>query len=178
MGLKKSPFLIAAAAKVAFEKPGNILLFAILSIMILAVLIAVPTVTIPGNDFAHQLSLLKTSDMLLLITLASLTSLSIIFHLYIRHFKGPESDIKIAGQTGISFTFGIIASIFGTATCGVCVASIFGFLGFGAVLFLISYRFYIVGFAIILTLISLHYLSLRVLNACEECNRVAKDVKR
>lgn len=141
------------------------------------ILIAVPAKTIPGNNFFFQLSLLSTFDLILMFILSAATSLSVIFHLYIRYFKSPH-DLKITGQMGISFISGIIASIFGTATCAVCVASIFGFLGFGAVLFLISFRFYIVGFAIILTLISLHYLSLRVLDACEECRVRSPKIKK
>lgn len=172
MGLKKSPFLIAAAAKVAFEKPGNILLFAALAILFMTVLIAVPAGTIPGNNFFLQLALLRPIDLLLLFTLSAANSLSVIFHLYIRHFAGPKSDLKLTGQTGVSIISGLIASIFGTATCAVCVSTLFGFLGFGTVLLLLKFRIYLVSAAIILTIISLHFLAKKVLGVCEACNHV------
>ena len=170
MDLNRSPRLIIAAVKVAFEKPGNILLFAALVILLMIILIAVPATTVPGNNFRLQASLMSTAELLLLMTLSALTALSIIFHLYVRHFKGPETDLKLSGQTGASLISGLIASIFGTATCAVCVSTLFGFLGFGAVLFLVKYRLLIVTAAIVLSLISLHRLSARVLDACEECH--------
>lgn len=141
-----------------------------LSISFYILLIAFPAKTIPGNNFSFQLSLMRMSDHLLLAFLSFLTGLNLTFHLYLfKRKKGNFSPVKTASDSFLGIFSGLIASVFGTATCGACVATIFGYFGFGVVLFLLTWRLYIVGLAILLSLISLYYLSLKITNECTTC---------
>lgn len=141
-----------------------------LTFVIFWLLIYIPVRTIPGNDFAFQLSLLAPKDHILLITLSVLTALSIIMNVYVlRHKPTIQTGLSMTGQGGTGLISGIIGSVFGTATCASCVASILGFLGIGGVLFLLQYRTWITTASIILILVSLYFTSRKILGICESC---------
>lgn len=144
--------------------------FIVLSTSFYMLLIAFPAKTIPGNSFLFQLSLMRSTDHLLLMFLSFLTGLNLTFHLYLFKRKRENfAPIKTTSDSFLGIFSGLVASVFGTATCGVCVATIFGYFGFGVVLFLLTWRLYIVGFAILLSLISLYYLSRKITNECKIC---------
>ena len=144
--------------------------FLILGASLFWIFVSIPTKTIPGNTLAFQLSILTRSDYFLLITLSALTSLAAVMNFYIlaNKFTGRTSA-TLAGQTGIGGISGLIAAIFGTATCSLCVASLFGFLGVGAVFLLLKWQVAVTVVAIILLLISLYFASLKVLGICKNC---------
>lgn len=161
---------LIVAFQIVFEYPTSAPLFLLFAIAFFLILIAIPAFTVPGNDFFFQIEILTLTDFLLLATLAILTSLSLAFHLcLIKNRAKDSSSLKLAGQTGANVISGILASIFATASCSACVASIFGFLGFGAVIFLLEYRLYIVSLAIVLNTVSLYFLSKKVLGLCQQC---------
>ncbi len=147
--------------------------FAVISSLLLWFFIYIPVRNVPGNDFAFQLTLFKPQDFLLLITLALLTSLSINMNVYsFRQRATVSTGVSAISQGGVGGFAGIIASIFGTATCSTCVASLFGFLGIGTVFFLLDNKNYIVLASILLVLFSLYFTSKKVLHVCEECNHI------
>lgn len=161
---------LTTALRIVFKNPAAIGLFLLLAIAVFAILVAIPAVTVPGNDLAFQLQILTWRDYLLLVSISLLTSLSVTFQIYLIKRKiNNRPPLSIAGQTTTSFLSGIIASIFGTASCSACISSILSFLGFGAVLFLLKYRFYIVTVAIILTIISLYFVARKITGACDDC---------
>lgn len=141
-----------------------------LTFVVFWLLIYIPVRTIPGNDFAFQLSILTANDHILLSALSLLTALSIIMNIYVlRHKPTVQTTLSLAGQGGGGIISGIIGSVFGTATCASCVVSILGFLGIGGVLFLLQYRTWITTASIILILVSLYFTSRKVLGICESC---------
>lgn len=151
-------------------KPSYLLFFISTSAVFYLILIAFPAKTIPGNSFAFQLSLMRPGDHLLLAFLSLITGLNLTFHLYLfRRKRESFSPIRTASDSALGIFSGLVASVFGTATCGVCVATIFGYFGFGTVLFLLTWRLYIVGFAIFLSLFSLYFLSRKITNGCQNC---------
>lgn len=142
----------------------------ILAFAIFWLLLYIPVRTIPGNDFAFQLSILTAKDRILLIALSVLTALSIVMNIFVLRNKPTiQTSLSMAGQGGTGFLSGIIASVFGTASCGLCVASLFGFLGIGAVFFLLQYKQWITSIAILLFIISLYFTSRKVLGICDNC---------
>lgn len=146
-------------------------LFIFLSFLLFLLFLAIPVKTVPGNTFAFQLSLLGTQGFILLGLLSGLTSLSLVFHLHVlkhRHSLGVGASLLGSGGTG--FLSGIIATIFGTATCAYCVSAFFGFLGIGGVLFLLQYRTWITLGAIVLMLVSLYFTAQKVLGVCATCH--------
>lgn len=149
--------------------------FLILGTVLFWIFVTIPTRTIPGNSLAFQLSVLTTKDYFLLITLSALTSLAAIMNIYILANKiTAKTGAAMAGQTGVGWASGIIASIFGTVSCSACVAALFGFLGVGGVFFLLKWRVAITVFAIILLLISLYLTSLKILGICKNCSVPAR----
>ena len=168
--MKQYGFYLLSASKLVFTDKLYLLGFLVVAFVMFWLLLYIPVRAIPGNDLKFQLSILTPKDWFLFTALPVLTALSIIMNIYILKIKRSAQDsISMAGQGGTGFLSGVIASVFGTATCASCVASFFGFLGVGGVLFLVQYRTFITVGAITLMLISLYFTSKRVLNACEEC---------
>ena len=156
--------------KEVFKNPPYIVFFTALSFIFYLLLIFVPAKIIPGNSFKFQLALMTLSDHLLLASLSLITSLNLTFHLYL--FKKKKQDFSVAKGTSdsaLGFFSGLIATVFGTATCGLCVATIFGYFGFATVLFLLKWRLYIVALAVLLSLISLYFLSRKISTPCAVC---------
>lgn len=168
--MRNYAFYFLSANKLVFSDKRYLLGFLVVAFAMFWLLLYIPIRTVPGNDLAFQLSILTPKDWLLFAILPILTALSIVMNIYIlKHKQSIQDGASMAGQGGTGFLSGIVASVFGTATCASCVASIFGFLGVGGVLFLLQYRTFITTAAIILLLISLYVTSKRVLNACESC---------
>lgn len=131
----------------------------------------IPVRVIPGNDFAFQLSILRPSDISLLILLSLITSLSITLHFYLLRKKVSNKGITLTIGSGLAgSTVGIIGSLFTTASCAACVATILGFLGVGTVFFLLNNRQLIIALSIFLMLVSLHFTARKVLGICDSCN--------
>lgn len=167
----KLPFRhFTISLKKVLINPAYLLFLIIVSAIFYLILIAFPAKTIPGNSFAFQLSLMRPSDHLLLAFLSLITGLNLTFHLYLfRRKRESFSPIRTASDSALGIFSGLVASVFGTATCGVCIATIFGYFGFGTVLFLLTWRLYIVGLAIFLSLISLYFLSRKITSVCKAC---------
>lgn len=151
-------------------KPFYLLFLILASAIFYSILIAFPAITIPGNSFKFQLSLMRLTDHLILTSLSLITGLNLTFHLYLFKRKRENfSPIKSATDSMLGIFSGLVASVFGTATCGVCVATIFGYFGFGTVLFLLKWRLQIVTLALFLSLISLFFLGRKITDNCKTC---------
>ena len=168
--MRQYQFYLLSANKLVFSNKRYLIGFFLTAFAMFWLLLYIPIRTIPGNDLAFQLSILTPKDWFLFTILPALTALSIVMNVYIlKHKRSIQDSVSMAGKGGTGFLSGIVASVFGTATCASCVVSIFGFLGAGGVFFLLQYRTAITTGAIILLLISLYFTSKRVLNACESC---------
>ena len=78
------------------------LLFILLTAVIFWLFLAIPVYTVPGNDFAFQLSILPGQEILLLIALALLTALSIVFHIFtFRHKATVQTGVYLVGQGSV-----------------------------------------------------------------------------
>lgn len=168
--MKGYAYYLLSASKIVFSRKLYILGFVVIAIVMFWFLMYIPVKTIPGNDFLFQISILTLKDWVLFTSLPLLTALSIVMNVYILTKKRTGKDAaSMAGQGSTGFLSGIIASVFGTASCSACVVSIFGFLGVSTVFFLLDYRTLITTGAIFLMLVSLYFTSKRVINACESC---------
>lgn len=144
--------------------------FILLSVLIFWLLVFIPVRSIPGNDLLFQLSIMSKAEYLLLISLSLLTSISLAMNFYLwTHQRSKKLGLFIFGQGGVGITSGIIASVFGAATCSACLTFIFGLLGVGGVLFLLDYRVHITVFAIVILLLSLYFTSQKILGICKYC---------
>lgn len=158
------------AVKIVLKDKKYLAAFLFLSAAIFWLFIYIPVRNIPGNDFAFQLSIMTFWDKILMGLLSILVALSILMNIYAFKLKrSAKVGISMVGQGGGGLFSGVVASVFGTATCTACVASIFGFLGTGGVLFLLEYRTQIVLISIVMLLISLYFTSAKVLGICKSC---------
>ncbi|MBI2334558.1 hypothetical protein HYU96_02040 [Candidatus Daviesbacteria bacterium] len=158
------------AVKVVLKNPKYLTGWLVLSLAILGLFIYIPIKNIPGNDFTFQLSIMTLQDKILTALLAMGVSLSLVMNIYaFKLTRSKKLSISIIGQSGGGFLSGVVASIFGTATCAACVFTLFGFLGTAGVFFLLEYRTWIVLISLIILLISLYFISAKVLGICRSC---------
>lgn len=159
---------VLTASRTLLAQKVYLLLFLGAIPILFFIFVFIPVKTIPGNDFAFQLSIFTIRDWFLMFLLSAATSLLIAMNIYI--FRERRALIQ-AGQTGIGGFSSVVGAVFGTAACSACIAALFGFLGLPAVIFLIKARLYIVAGAIALILVSLYFASKKVVQACEKCNK-------
>lgn len=161
---------ITASQKVLADKVF-LIGFLVLSFIVFWILLYIPVRTTPGNDLAFQLSLLTSKDYMLLITLSVLTALSLVMNIYLfREQYDAKARLATVSQGSAGSVFaGLVGSLFGTASCGYCVASLFGFLGAGSIMFLLQYRHIVTITAIALLVVSLYFTAQKVLGICNVC---------
>jgi len=161
---------IVQASKTILANKSYCLALIVLMPLIFFLLVAIPVNTIPSNDFKMQLSLYKASDYIMLTFVSFLISLFFLMHAYnfVRARKAREKA-SVLGVGGVGGSAGALASVFGAAICPMCVASLFSFLGFGAVGFLLNYQWWVFVAAFILMLASLYFVSRKVNGFCKKC---------
>lgn len=164
--MKKQIQLIKKSAIETLKQKKYFKLFLLISLIMITIYIIIPVLTIAGNDFLFQLSVFTIKDYLLLIILSSLAGLLITMQVY--SYKKRKS-LKETSQGVIGGSSGIIAGIFGTASCSSCIAAVFGFLGVGSVLFLVKYQWLIVGLSTIIMLIAIYFTAKGINKICETC---------
>lgn len=161
---------IFLAVKLVLSNRNYLFTMIFLAIGLFWLFIYIPVRSVPGNDFAFQLSILRPGEVVLLTILSTLTALSLTFNIFaLSHKSSLQTGASMIGQGATGFFSGMLATVFGSATCAYCVSAIFGFLGVGSVFFLLDYRTPITLGAITLLLISLYFTSRKVLGICEAC---------
>jgi len=146
--------------KFVLSKPWYSFSFVLSSLIFLVIFVAIPVLTIPGNDLAFQISTYNVDDYIFLILLAVLSGLTLAVQIY--RWKNPAKKCNVAVSIGRSAGVGLsgaFASIIGTAVCFSCIAPIlalFG-LGFGGASFLLVHRTEISILAIIVMAIALYF---------------------
>lgn len=145
--------------------------FLLLAPVIFFVFVLIPVTTIPGNNFIFQLKVFALKDYIILSAVSFISALFFIMQSYI-FFRTREKRAKLgtAGQGMIGGYGGFVAALFGTASCTSCLASIFGFMGFGSILFLAKYQWIILLAAIGLMLVSIYFTSKKVIGICTSCD--------
>lgn len=133
-------------------------LFLLISVLIVVVYILIPTFTIKGNDLLFQLSVFTLQDWFLIVPLSLLIGLMVTMQIY----SYKKTKKLQAGKGIVGASSGIIAGLFGTAGCSSCLAALFGFLGFGNVLFLLEHQVWITIIATSLILVSLYFTSKKI----------------
>jgi len=156
------------ASKQVLTNPKYALLFVVLTVLAFIALIFVLVVTIPGNSFEFQLSIMTIWEKLLVVLLSSLIALLFTMHVWI--FKRTKK--AQVGKSAVGGTSVIAATIFGTAACSSCLAFLFGLVGISSIstiIFLLDFRWYFVLISIFLMLISIYFTSKNVVEECEDC---------
>ena len=150
--------IIYDASKEVLQSKKYSRIFLLLSALIVVVYILIPVFTIAGNDLLFQLSVFTLKDWFLIVPLSLLIGLMITMQVY--NYK--KTKMLNAGKGIVGSSSGIIAGLFGTAGCSSCLASVFGFLGIGNILFLLEYQAYVVASSLALILGSLYFTSKKI----------------
>ncbi len=102
--------------------------------------------------------------------LAVLAALFFLMNVYAyRRAKAAGGQLGVVAKGGIGGALGTLASVFGAASCPMCVASLFSFLGFGTVGFLARNQWWVFLAAIALMSLSLYFASRKVNGTCRAC---------
>ncbi len=147
--------------------------FILLSVALVALLLQLQVKTIPGNSLRMMVALFGVTDWLLLGTVSAVNALFIVVQWYTfrlarsQHHRPAAFGGLVAGGLGTSSS--VLASVFGTATCGLCATALFGFLGANSVVFLVAHRQAITVAAIVILLLSLVFVTHRFTASCDEC---------
>lgn len=147
-----------------------IILLFIVWVVLFGLMFYLPVRTVPGNTIVFQAVIFDFKDYLFLVVASFLSAFSITIQVKI--FKQRRSTETMAGNTALGsagFLSGIVSSVFGAATCSLCVGALFGFLGANSVIFLVNNKTYVVFGSFVLLGLSI-FLSLKKLNnSCDIC---------
>lgn len=169
--------LIYSAAIKVFAERIYLLLALLMTAFFFGVFIFIPLVTIPGNDLRFQLSIYTRENYVLMSFLAVLVGATFAMQIYAAKKqrmlrKSLPPALHSAALSGAS---GIFGSIVGTASCSLCLTSLFGFIGFGtgSILFVLQNQIYFLLGAIIAMLVSLYFTARKVVKICQKCQECA-----
>lgn len=156
------------AAKTVLVESKYLAVFVLVAVVVFSLIFLIQVKTVPGNDGHFQIALFGWKDWLILGIISILNALFITIEIYVYNLKKTVSKSGVL-TSGLGTGSGVLASIFSTASCSLCVSAIFGFLGGNTVLFLVNNRIYIVFAAIALLLLSLFLSAKRFGNVCRIC---------
>jgi len=147
--------------------------FVIVALLIFIVLFEIQVSVIPGNSTKFQASLFTYEDWILFTVISIFNSLFVMMQVYLYQLKKKhEQTLELAGGialSGVGTLSGFLASLFGAATCGLCIGALFSFLGANSVIFLIDNRVAITIVSLILLVMALIITSRRFNTVCESC---------
>jgi protein-S-isoprenylcysteine O-methyltransferase Ste14 len=157
--------------KNALATKRDITLLALLSMIFFAGMFALPVYNVPGNSFLFQATIYHWTEYLMLILLSLLSALSLALQwtaFRAKRVSGKETARQtLLGGGGI--VTGIISSLFVSASCATCLGALFSFIGFNTLIFLAVHRWYILGGALALILVSIYFAARKINRGCEVC---------
>lgn len=125
--------MIGSAISAALNEKVSLPAGIVAAVLFFALFVALPVWTIPGNTLAFQLKIFRPYDYALMGILAILVGLTVSLETYSwRRRRGADDGARLAVQGTLSGGLGMFASVVGTATCGSCLAVLFGLVGLGA----------------------------------------------
>lgn len=164
---------IYSAISKALKDRGSFLVCATSSIISLAIFIALPIVTVPGNTLFYQLKIFRAQDYFLMLSLSVLIGLNFALQVYgMKQRKlravGVSQTVARGMMSGI---IGMFGAMVGTATCASCLAFLFGLIGLGtgSVFFVLKHQIYFLGGSVLAMLISLYFAARKVNKICNAC---------
>ena len=165
MAMDKFRHVFNAAHAVLSEKK-YFLIFTLLSVVVFWIIILAPGWVISADIQSQGFT---AGDFTFLAAVSILTSLVITMQLFSFKITGKVGAAQSA-LSGTGFFSALSAAIFSSATCGLCISALFGFLGAGSVIFLVDNQVYVVLGSLGLLLFSLYFSSKRVNNDCDTCH--------
>lgn len=162
---------IISAVKKVLRQPTYLTAFGLLVPSIAFLLFLIPVVTIPGNDIALALKAqAATKGYFTLIPIAVLESLLLVMFWYtLRRSHTNKNSLTVVGGSNLGAGSGVLAFLFGSKLCPVCIAAIFGVFGSGATLAVLQYRAWLFAVSLVVLGVSLYLVARKVNEKCEHC---------
>ncbi len=160
---------IKAAGKTTLSDRGRLAAFLLLTPLIASLLFLIPVKVIPGNDILFQASQFQMLDYLLLLLVATLQSLLLVMSFSLFRRNRHHNASRAWSYQSLGIMSGVPAFLFGSKLCPVCLGGILGFLGPGALFFVIEYRAWFFAASAALLLLSLYAVARKVNGVCELC---------
>lgn len=156
------------AIRLTFAGVKYRLLFAGVFALMLALLVLIPVFVVSGNTLATEFELLTASNIAVMLFISALYALFATMQVYAMRRRRTARDVGSVAGGGAGALF---AGIAGSAFCASCLAPFFAAvgIGFGGVLFVLEYRFYIVAAIVFFMLVALYFTALKILRACASC---------
>jgi uncharacterized integral membrane protein len=137
----------------------------ILSLLLFIVLIEIPVLTTPGNDFLFQIHILPPLMLALLIIISILNGLLFTMQIYIHKRVTERKKAGLAAGAGST----LLSVISATVACSACYSAVVAAFGLGAVTFVGTYRIPITLFALAVSVFAITQAAKRINNNCEVC---------
>lgn len=154
--------------KMTYEHWGYVVLSVAAFIVVYGLFALIPAWTVPGISVSAQLEIFSFRDYAVLALLSGLYALFIPMQVYILRQKREASGIGAVagGSAGVLFS-----GVAGTAFCASCLAPLFAFfgIGFGGIIFVLTYRLYFVIGVAALMVISIYLSAMKIRNVCDTC---------
>jgi len=154
-------------SKTLFDR-RSFFVFVLSTTGVFALLFLIPVWTTPGNSIAFQWSLLTKTTLALLISLSIVNGLVLGMHSYI---KKHTPELAKGGHTKKATTFlGMIgSSLAATMACAACYSSVLALLGLGGTPFVVTHRWWFASFALLLSLVAIHFAAKKIVGGCKSC---------
>jgi hypothetical protein len=127
---------------------------------------------VPGNSFLFQATIYHWTEYLMLMLLSLLSALSLTLQWTAFRAKGVSNSKETTKQTllgGSGIITGVISSLFASASCATCLGALFSFMSFNTLIFFAVHRWYILGGALTLILVSIYFSARKINRGCEVC---------
>lgn len=128
-----------------------------------------PVLLIPSNSPGLQASIYGASSWVTLLVFAVLAGIVVPMQAFVIA-RRMRNKARSAGSGLASMASVLAAGMFSIKACPVCLAVIFGFLGFPAILLLLEHSLEFSFLAIALAGISIHFTSKNIVEHCKECS--------
>lgn len=165
---------IYQAVKTVLSVKEYLASFLIIAFSVFLVLFEIQVNAIPGNSNRFQIAWFGYKDWLIFGLISVFNSLFIVMQLYLHQLKKKQKQaLNLSGEmalSGVGTFSGLLASLFGTATCGLCVGALFGFLGANSILFLVNNRGIITAGSLLFMIVALILVSKRFNTTCKVCS--------
>ncbi len=165
---------IVQSLRLVFKAKRYLAILIISSIIMFVISLLIPVLTIPGNTFGFQISLLNFWSIILITLFSILFGLSIGMNVY--YFSSNKVKTASMARKGAGNTFiAMIGAMFSGPLCGSCIATILGLLGIGGAAtlsitsFLFSYRTEILILSSLLLITSIYFTGRRINKTCDNC---------
>jgi hypothetical protein len=153
--------LVKKAAVQVLCAPYGALKMLAASAVIFFILLGLPVLTTPGNDFAFEWMIMSWPTRILLIALSLGNGLLFAMHMHGRQ-HGQRTGVKhAAAGAGI-----LTASLASTLACAACYSSILAVFGLSGAAFVVTNRWWFAGEALLLTAFAIYNTSRKVTGVC------------